>query len=139
MSGAQDLSKTESATTLAARIKRREMSPVEVMDDAIARIEAHNSKINALIILHFDEARQAAKQAEAAIMRGDKLGPLHGVPMAMKDCFDYKPGWVTTFGGIRALQNYVVDTYCMFVERMERAGAIFLGKTNSPVFGFRGT
>jgi amidase/aspartyl-tRNA(Asn)/glutamyl-tRNA(Gln) amidotransferase subunit A len=139
MAGAQDLSKTESAATLAARIKRKEISPVEVMDDAIARIEAHNPKINALIILHFDEARQAAKQAEAAIMRGDNVGPLHGVPMAMKDCFDYKPGWVTTFGGIRALQNYVADTYCVFVERMERAGAIFVGKTNSPVFGFRGT
>jgi len=135
----QDLSKTESATTLASRIRRKEVSPVQVMDDAIARIEAHNSKINALIILHFDEAREAAKRAEAAIMRGDKLGPLHGVPMAMKDCFDYKPGWVTTFGGIRALQNYVVDHYCAYVERMERAGAIFLGKTNSPVFGFRGT
>jgi amidase/aspartyl-tRNA(Asn)/glutamyl-tRNA(Gln) amidotransferase subunit A len=139
MAGAQDLSKTESAASLAARIRRKEISPVEVMDDAIARIEAHNPKINALIILHFDEARQAAKQAEAAIMRGDNVGPLHGVPMAMKDCFDYKPGWVTTFGGIRALQNYVADTYCVFVERMERAGAIFVGKTNSPVFGFRGT
>ena len=57
----------------------------------------------------------------------------------MKDCFDFKPGWVTTFGGIRALKNYVVDNYCMFVERMEQAGAIFVGKTNSPVFGFRGT
>ena len=66
-------------------------------------------------------------------------GPLHGVPIAMKDCFDFKPGWVTTFGGIRALKNYVAKTYCMFAERMEKAGAILVGKTNSPVFGFRGT
>ena len=88
----QDLSKTESATTLASRIRRKEVSPVQVMDDAIARIEAHNSKINALIILHFDEAREAAKRAEAAIMRGDKVGPLHGLPYAMKDCFDFKRG-----------------------------------------------
>ena len=121
------------------RIRRKEISPVEVVDAAIARIEEHNPKINALIIFGYDDARKAAKEAETAIMRGDKVGPLHGVPVAMKDCFDFKPGWVTTFGGIRALENYVVDFYCMFVERMEkRGGAIFLGKTNSPVFGFRG-
>jgi amidase len=136
---AEDLAATESATKLAARIRRKEVSPVEVVDAAIARIEAHNPKINALIIFGYDDARKAAKAAEAAIMRGDKVGPLHGVPVAMKDCFDYKPGWVTTFGGIPALKDYVADTYCMFVERMEQAGAIFVGKTNSPVFGFRGT
>ena len=136
---AEDLAATESAASLAARIRRKELSPVEVVDAAIARIETHNPKINALIIFGFDDARKAAKAAEAAIMRGDPVGALHGVPIAMKDCFDYKPGWVTTFGGIRALKDYVVDTYCMFAERMERAGAIIVGKTNSPVFGFRGT
>ncbi len=57
----------------------------------------------------------------------------------MKDCFDFKPGWVTTFGGIRAMRNYVAKTACTFVERMENAGAIVVGKTNSPIFGFRGT
>ena len=139
MHGTEDLAKTESATTLARRIRRKEVSPVEVVDAAIARIEAHNPKINALVIFDYDGARRQAKAAENAIMRGDAIGQLHGVPIAMKDCFDYKPGWVTTFGGIRALKDYVVDTYCMFVERMEAAGAIVVGKTNSPVFGFRGT
>ena len=139
MSGAEDLARTESAAALARKIRRKEVSPLEVLDTAIERIEAHNPKINALVIFGYDDARKAAKAAEAAIMRGDAVGPLHGVPIAMKDCFDYKPGWVTTFGGIRALKDHVVDTYCMFVERMERAGAIFVGKTNSPVFGFRGT
>ena len=139
MSGAEDLARTESAAALAKKIRRKEVSPLEVLDTAIERIEAHNPKINALVIFGYDDARKAAKAAEAAIMRGDAVGPLHGVPIAMKDCFDYKPGWVTTFGGIRALKDYVVDTYCMFVERMEQAGAIFVGKTNSPVFGFRGT
>ena len=134
-----DFEASESAATLAGQIRRKEISPVEVVESAIARIEAHNPKINALIIFGYDDARKAAKAAEAAIMRGDAVGPLHGVPVAMKDCFDFKPGWVTTFGGIRALKNYVVDNYCMFVERMEKAGAIFVGKTNSPVFGFRGT
>ena len=135
----EDLAKTESAASLAARVRRKDVSPVEVMEAAITRIEAHNSKINALIILHLDQARQSAKAAEAAIMRGDAIGPFHGVPIAMKDCFDYKPGWVTTHGGIRGLSNYVAKTSCMFVERMEKAGAIIVGKTNSPVFGFRGT
>src|SRR5215510_14053822 len=135
----EDLAKTESATTLIARIRRKEISPVEAVDTAIARIEAHNPKINALIIFGFEEARKVAKEAEAVLMRGDKVGVLHGLPYAMKDCFDFKRGWVTTFGGIRALKNYVVDTCCVFVERMEQAGAITVGKTNSPVFGFRGT
>ena len=135
----ENLAKTESAAVLAARIRRKAISPVEVVDAAIARIETHNPKINALIILHLDEARKAAKAAEAAIMRGDAVGALHGVPIAMKDCFDFKPGWVTTFGGVGGLKNYVAKTYCMFAERMEQAGAIIVGKTNSPVFGFRGT
>src|SRR5438046_3235284 len=136
---AEDLAATDSAAALAAKIRRKELSPVEVVNAAIARIEAHNPKINALIIFGFDDARKAAKAAEGAIMRGDPVGAFHGVPIAMKDCFDYKPGWVTTFGGIRALKDYVVHNYCMFVERMERARAIVVGKTNSPIFGFRGT
>src|SRR5687767_11798181 len=139
MPNREDLAAVPSAAALAADIKRKRISPVEVMDAAIARIEAHNPKINAVVIFGFEEARKAAKAAEAAIMRGDQLGPLHGVPIAMKDCFDFKPGWVTTFGCIRALKNYVARSYCMFAERMERAGAIIVGKTNSPVFGFRGT
>jgi len=56
----------------------------------------------------------------------------------MKDLFDFKPGWPSTFGGIRALKNQVIDAYCVFAERMERAGAIIVGKTNAPVMGLRG-
>jgi amidase len=134
----ENLATTDSAATLAAKIRRKEVSPVEVMDAAIARIEKHNPAINALVILKFDEAREAAKAAETAIVRGDDVGPFHGVPIAMKDLFDYKPGWISTFGGIPALKNWVADRYCMFVERMEKAGAIFVGRTNAPVFGFRG-
>ncbi len=138
MSTGEDLATTESAASLARRIRTKQVSPVEVMRAAIARIETHNAKINALVILHLDQALEAAKAAEQAIMRGDDVGPLHGVPVAMKDCFDFKPGWVTTFGGVRALSNYVAKTSCTFVERMEKAGAIIVGKTNAPAFGFRG-
>jgi amidase len=139
MKAKENLATTDSAATLAAKIRRKEVSPVEVMDAAIARIETHNSKINALIVLHLEEARKSAKAAEAAVMRGDKLGRLFGVPVAMKDCFDFKPGWVCTFGGVRALKNWTATSYCVWAERMEKAGAIIVGKTNSPIFGFRGT
>src|SRR5205823_3575804 len=57
----------------------------------------------------------------------------------IKDLFDFKPGWPSTFGGIRALKDLKLDLSCIYAERMERAGAILLGKTNSPVMGFRGT
>jgi amidase/aspartyl-tRNA(Asn)/glutamyl-tRNA(Gln) amidotransferase subunit A len=126
-------------TDLALRIRRRELSPVEVVDACIARIEARNPSLNALVYFGYDDARQRAKVAEQAIMTGAALGPLHGVPTAIKDLFDFKPGWVSTFGGIRALKDYRVDFYCTYAERMERAGAIIIGKTNSPVMGFRGT
>jgi len=127
------------ATELALHIRRRDISPVEALEAAIARIEARNPSLNALIYLGFDDAREAAKQAEDAIMRGSTIGPLHGVPVAIKDLFDFKPGWPSTFGGIRALKNHVTQFYCTFAERVERGGAIIVGKTNSPVMGLRGT
>ncbi|MBX6320519.1 MAG: amidase [Rhodospirillaceae bacterium] len=127
-----------SAAELALRIRRRDLSPVEVVDAAIARIERRNPGLNAFVYLAFDEARAQARAAEQAVMSGAPLGPLHGVPSALKDLFDFKPGWVSTFGGVRAMRNTVIDTRCLFCERIEKAGAILLGKTNSPVLGFRG-
>ncbi|MCP4382401.1 MAG: amidase [Hyphomicrobiales bacterium] len=129
----------ETATGLAARIRSKEISPIEVVDDVIARIEAVNPKINAVVVKGYDDAREAAKAAEKAVITGEPLGPLHGVPIVIKDNFDHKAGWVTTFGGIRALKDYVADRSCTFTDRMEKAGAIVVGKANSPVFGFRGT
>jgi amidase len=127
------------ATELATRIRRRDLSPVEVVDATIARIEARNPSLNAFVIDGYDDARARAKTAEQALMSGDALGPLHGVPSAIKDLFGFKPGWRNTFGGIRALKDYVADFSCAFVDRLERGGAIFVGKTNSPIEGFRGT
>ena len=126
-------------TELAARVRRRDLSPVEVIDATIARIEARNPSLNAFVIDGYDDARVRAKGAERALMSGDPLGPLHGVPSAIKDLFGFKPGWRNTFGGIRALKDYVADFSCAFVDRLERGGAIFVGKTNSPIEGFRGT
>src|SRR5919107_4844271 len=127
------------ATELAARIRRRDLSPVEVIDAVITRIEARNPSLNALVFTAFDEAREQARRAEQMVTSGAALGPLHGVPTAIKDLFDFKPGWPATFGGIRALRNFSVPAYCTYAERMEAAGAVLVGKTNSPVMGFRGT
>lgn len=128
-----------SATELALRIRQRQLSPVEVVEAYIERIEARNPSLNAFVFYGFEDARQRAKAAEQAVMSGQTLGPLHGVPTAMKDLFDFKPGWKSTFGGVRALKDFVADFYCVFAERIEQAGAILLGKTNSPIMGFRGT
>jgi amidase len=128
-----------SALEIALRIRRRQFSPVEVVEAFIQRVEERNPSINALVYFGFDDARSNAKAAEQALLQGDELGPLHGVPVVIKDNFDHKPGWVSTLGGVRALKNFVADTHCIFAERIEKAGAIILGKTNSPSLGFRGT
>ena len=126
------------AAELARRIRTREVSPVEVMNATIAGIEARNPSLNALIFTDFDAARAAARQAETAVMSGADLPPLHGVPAAIKDLFDFKPGWPTTFGGVRALKDNIAQFHCVFAERIEGGGAILVGKTNSPTMGFRG-
>src|SRR5919202_2307223 len=113
---------------LAGRIRRRELSPSEVLDATIERIEARNPSLNALVYLGFDDAREAARRAEQAVTAGAELGLLHGVPTAIKDLFDFKPGWPATFGGIRALRDYRIDAHCAFAERVQRAGAIVVGK-----------
>jgi amidase/aspartyl-tRNA(Asn)/glutamyl-tRNA(Gln) amidotransferase subunit A len=128
-----------SATDIAALIRQKDISPVEVIEEFIGRIEARNPSLNAFVYLGFEDARRAAKAAEEKVMNGEELGPLHGVPTAIKDLFDFKPGWPATLGGIRALKNNIVNAYCAYAERMERAGAILLGKTNSSLMGFRGT
>src|SRR4051794_30883956 len=115
-----------SAADLAARIASRDLSPVEVVDAAIDRIERRNPSLTAFVFTAFDEARASARAAEQAVAAGGALGPLHGVPVAIKDLFDFKPGWTSTFGGVRALKDLVIDAKCMFTERIEEAGAIIL-------------
>ena len=128
-----------SAGSIAEAIKTKKLSPVEVVDHFIKRIETRNPSLNAVVHLAPEEARKAAKAAEQAVMDGKTLGPLHGVPVAIKDLFDFKPGWPATLGGIRALKDFKPPFTCPFAERIEqRGGAIIVGKTNSPVMGFRG-
>jgi amidase/aspartyl-tRNA(Asn)/glutamyl-tRNA(Gln) amidotransferase subunit A len=127
-----------SAAGLAAEIASGVMSPTEVMDATLARIEQREPSLNAIVYRGFDEARESARAAEEALSGDRALPPLHGVPVLMKDLFDFKPGWPATFGGIPAMADFSLDIYCVWAERMEAAGAIIVGKGNSPALGFRG-
>ncbi len=125
------------ATEIATRIRRRDLSPVEVVDAFLDRIEKRNAGINAYVTVIGDEAREAAREAEKAITSGGELGPLHGVPVAIKDLFDYKAGVRNTYG-LKPMANYIPERSATYVERLESAGAIVLGKTNTPEFGHKG-
>jgi amidase/aspartyl-tRNA(Asn)/glutamyl-tRNA(Gln) amidotransferase subunit A len=122
---------------MAARIRRRALSPVEAVDAFLSRIEARNPVINAYTTVIADQARAAAREAEHAVTSGASLGPLHGLPIAIKDLYDFKAGVRNTFG-CRPLANYVPDFYSTYVQRLEAAGALVLGKTNTPEFGHKG-
>jgi aspartyl-tRNA(Asn)/glutamyl-tRNA(Gln) amidotransferase subunit A len=124
-----------SAAALAEMIARREASPVEIVDVALARIERTQPTINAFITVCADEARTAAKAAEKALIRGDELGPLHGVPFAVKDLVN-TAGVRTTFGSFALADNVpAADSPC--VARLKAAGAILIGKTTTPEFGHK--
>jgi Asp-tRNA(Asn)/Glu-tRNA(Gln) amidotransferase A subunit family amidase len=124
------------ATELASRIRRRDLSPVEVVDAFLERIEERNGRLNAYVTVLGEEAREAAREAERALGSGEALGALHGVPVAIKDLFDYKIGVRHTYG-LKPMANYVPNRNATYVERLERAGAIVLGKTNTPEFGHK--
>jgi amidase/aspartyl-tRNA(Asn)/glutamyl-tRNA(Gln) amidotransferase subunit A len=127
-----------SATELALKIRQRKLSPVEITDAFLKRIDRHNPKINAYILLLHDQARSAARKAEKALTSGQPIGPLHGVPLAIKDLVGFKKGVQHTFGS-KPFANFMPEQDATFVERLERAGAIVLGKTNTPEFGHKGT
>jgi amidase len=128
-----------SAADLARTIAQRRVSPVEIMEETLRRVEEREPSLNAIVFRGFDEAMESAQAATEAIAQGEAGGPLRGVPVLMKDLFDFKPGWPATFGGIPAMADFSIDGYCIWAERMEAAGAIIIGKGNSPAMGFRGT
>ena len=125
------------ATELAFRIRRRDLSPVEVVDAFLERIEDRNGRINAYVTILDEEARKKAQEAERLLGSGRPLGPLHGVPVAIKDLFDFKAGVRNTFGS-KPLADFVPRQSVTYVERLEEAGAIVLGKSNTPEFGHKG-
>ena len=125
------------ATELAALIRKKKVSPVEVVDAVLERIARINPRLNAFVTLTDEQARRDAKAAERALMKkGAALGPLHGVPFSVKDLVITK-GVRTTFGTPLYRDNVPTEDAPM-VERLKRAGAILLGKTNTPTFGWIG-
>lgn len=129
----------DDGATTAARIRAGEIGALEAVDAALSRIEAGNGRLNAFVHLDPEGARAAARSVDCRIARGESVGALAGVPVAMKDLFDFKVGWPSTLGGLPQLKGNIAEQNCGFVESMEAADAVLVGKTNSPVFGFRGT
>lgn len=121
------------AVELAALIRRREVSAVEVMDAHLERLAATNPRVNAVVTLVADSARRGAEAADRALAAGEPVGPLHGLPVAHKDLVPTK-GIRTTFGS-RIHESFVPRADGLLVERLRAAGAITLGKTNTPEFG----
>lgn len=119
------------AATLARRIRDRELSPVEVVQAHLDRIEAVNPKLNALIAFP-EGVMERAREAESEAMRGEFRGPLHGVPFTVKDCVD-TAGVVTTRGS-RLFENHVPEADATVVARLKHAGGIFIAKSNMPEF-----
>ena len=121
------------ATRLAGLIASRELSPVEVVQAHLDRIAEVNPKVNAIVALA-DNALEDARKAEAAVVAGAQLGPLHGVPFTVKDAVD--TAGVLTQRGSPIFKGRVADTDATVVARLKAAGAILIAKTNPPEFAY---
>jgi Asp-tRNA(Asn)/Glu-tRNA(Gln) amidotransferase A subunit family amidase len=119
---------SQPAVDAAGMLRRREVSSRELTEMLLARIDAVNPALNAVVEVRREEALRQAAAADEAIARGGHLGPLHGVPMTIKDSFNVA-GLHTTWGN-PAFKDFVPDWDATVVERLERAGAIIAGKTN---------
>src|ERR1700755_510486 len=119
------------ATRIAELVAKREISPVEAVQAHLDRIAEVNPKVHAIVALA-DGAMDAAKFAEAAVMAGAKLGPLHGVPFTVKDAID--TAGVLTQRASPIFRGRTPDADATAVARMKAAGAILLAKTNAPEF-----
>jgi len=126
-----------SATTLLELIATKQISPVELTKIYFERIHRIDSQLNAFLLLTYDEAMRSAVSAEKAVLQGDELGALHGLPIAIKDTQMTK-GIRTTNGSV-IYKNRVPEKDAAIVERVLGAGAVLLGKTNVPEFGMVGT
>jgi Asp-tRNA(Asn)/Glu-tRNA(Gln) amidotransferase A subunit family amidase len=125
-----------SAKALIAEIKKGELSPVDVMKASIDRIEAVDPAVNAMVTRDFDTALNAAKSAEARHHKGEDIGPLAGLPVAIKD-LEATAGMRTTYGSI-PFRDHVPDNDDLSVAQVKAAGGIVIGKTNTPEFGTGG-
>ena len=118
-------------------IASKELSPMELTDLFLDRIDSLDPRLNSYLTVTADLARESAAAAEEAVTRGDDLGPLHGVPISIKD-LEFSKGIRSTMG-CYVFRDHVPDEDSVVVDRVRRAGAIILGKTNTPEFGQLGT
>ena len=121
------------AAEMAALIRLKQLSAREVMTAHLKKIERVNPQVNAIVTLVADQAMESARRADEAQARGVPLGPLHGLPVVHKDLFE-TAGIRTTFGS-PLFKDHVPDRDAIHVERIKRAGAICVGKSNTPEFG----
>ena len=119
-----------SATELSEEIRDRRIGCVELLDFYLARAERHNPALNAIVVWQVDQARDRARAADAALARGECWGPLHGIPMTVKESFNVA-GLPTTFGNPLWKDNIVAGN-AFLIDRLLQAGAIVYGKTNVP-------
>src|SRR5712691_10943679 len=125
------------ATRLAALIRQRKVSPLEATQAVLAQIERVNPKVNAYCTVAAESALSDARKATAAVTRRSaRLGALHGVPVSIKDLTPTK-GIRTTWGS-KVFEHHVPEEDALYVDRLKRAGAIVVGKTNTPEFGAGG-
>jgi aspartyl-tRNA(Asn)/glutamyl-tRNA(Gln) amidotransferase subunit A len=125
-----------SAVDLAAGYRARRFSPVEVIDAVLARVDRVNPRLNAFCAVTGEAARRDAKQAESTVWRGERLPPLCGVPLSVKDMVITK-GVRTTFGSA-IYADHVPTEDAPMVDSLKRAGAVVIGKTTTPEFGYKG-
>ena len=125
-----------SATTLARFIRTNLVSSVAVVDAHLARLETANPKLNAVVQIQAEAARRQAREADEAVSRGERLGPLHGIPITLKDSLD-TADMVSTWG-TAGRADFTPEHDATVVTRLRAAGAIILGKTNTPEFTLAG-
>jgi amidase len=119
-----------SAKQLAAAVRRRALGAEELLDLYLARVKRHNPRLNAIVVTCEEAARKRARAADAAVRRGHRAGPLHGVPITVKEAYDVT-GLPTTWGEPR-LKSNIARRHALAVQRLEDAGAVIFGKTNVP-------
>ena len=121
------------ATEMARRIRAKELSAIEVMEAHLEQIERVNPKVNAIVTFLPEQAREQARAADKALAQGEDVGPLHGLPIAHKDLV-FTKGVRTTLGSL-VFKDFIPQEDDLIVERLKQAGAISVGKTNTPEFG----
>jgi len=119
-----------SATTLSGEIRDRRIGCVELLDFYLGRADRHNPTLNAIVAWQVERARERSRAADAALARGEHWGPLHGIPMTVKESFNVA-GLPTTFGSPLWKDNIAAGN-AFLIDRLLQAGAVVFGKTNVP-------